>query len=76
MVVEYKLFYFNFRGRGEVIRLIFAAAGQKFEDQRFEFEEWPKFKAISPLGTCPWLEIKDDNKVIELGQSITIGKFI
>jgi glutathione S-transferase len=61
MVVQYKLNYFNFRGRGEVIRLIFAAAGQKYEDRRFDFAQWPEIKGKSPFGTCPWLEIHDGN---------------
>lgn len=73
MVAEYKLVYFNFRGRGEVIRLIFAAAGQKYDDHRFEMAQWSEYKPKSPLGTCPWLEIRDDGKVITLGQSTAIG---
>ena len=36
--------YFNLRARGELIRLIFAEAGEKYEDKRFSFEEWPKHK--------------------------------
>lgn len=72
----YKLNYFNLRARGEVVRLVFAAAGQKYEDNRFEFAQWPQYKALSPLGTCPWLEIHDGNKVRHLGQSNTIGKHI
>ena len=39
----YKLYYFNFRGGGETIRIIFAQAGVKYEDIRFsEGEQWAK----------------------------------
>ena len=41
----YKLHYFNLRGRAELCRLIFAYAGQEYEDHRFEFDEWPEIKA-------------------------------
>lgn len=73
MVVEYKLNYFNIRARGEVIRLIFAAADKKYIDNRFEFEQWPEYKKKAPLGACPWLEIHDEGHVTYLGQSIAIG---
>lgn len=52
-MVQYKLHYFNIRGRGEIIRLVFAAAGQEYEDHRFEFQDWPKYKQTTPFGTCP-----------------------
>lgn len=39
---EYKLTYFNGRGRAEITRLIFAAAGQKYTDERIS--DWPKGK--------------------------------
>ena len=42
-MVNYKLNYFNGRGRAEISRLIFAAAGVKFEDNRIE--DWPKAKS-------------------------------
>ena len=41
---EYKLTYFNLRGRAELSRLIFAYAGQKFQDVRIEREQWPELK--------------------------------
>ena len=41
---QYKLTYFNLRGRGELIRLLFAYAGQEYEDFRFEIAEWPEYK--------------------------------
>ena len=41
---EYKLKYFNFRGRAELPRLMFAEAGQCYEDIRIEQEDWPKEK--------------------------------
>ncbi|KAK3102752.1 hypothetical protein FSP39_013662 [Pinctada imbricata] len=41
---KYKLTYFNIRGRGELPRIIFAAANQPFEDKRVEFIDWPNLK--------------------------------
>ena len=42
---SYKLTYFDIRGRGEVVRLIFKAAEVEFEDKRVKFEEWGALKA-------------------------------
>ena len=68
----YKLTYFNGRGRAEVSRLIFAAAGQKYEDVRYERAQWPSHKAESPLGQIPYLEV-DGTKI---PQSLTIARFL
>lgn len=74
-MVNYKLYYFNARGRAELIRLIFVVAGQTFEDIRFEMNEWPEYKKISPLGQAPFLEMIDDkDRIFRLGQSLSIGK--
>jgi prostaglandin-H2 D-isomerase / glutathione transferase len=68
----YKLYYFNARGRAEISRLIFAAAGEKYEDIRYEQDEWPSHKAEMPLGQMPTLEI-DGTK---LPQSMSIARFL
>lgn len=42
---SYKLVYFDGRGRAELARLLFVAAGQKYEDKRVTPEEWPAMKS-------------------------------
>lgn len=68
----YKLYYFDGRGRSEVSRLIFAAAGQKFEDIRYSESEWALHKSEMPLGQMPVLEIDG----FKLPQSMTIARFL
>ena len=41
---NYKLTYFNVKGAAEVSRLMFAAAGVKYTDERVTREDWPKLK--------------------------------
>ena len=68
----YKLHYFNGRGRAETSRLLFTAAGQKFEDVRYEPNEWPSHKSEMPLGQVPVLEVDG----VKLFQSIAIARFL
>ncbi|CAF1112738.1 unnamed protein product [Rotaria magnacalcarata] len=68
----YKLFYFNIRARAEVSRLIFAAAGQKFEDVRIERNDWLSNKNQMPLGQVPVLEYNGT----KLPQSTSIARFL
>jgi glutathione S-transferase len=68
----YKFHYYNARGRGEICRLIFAAAGEKFEDIRYELTEWPSHKAEMPLGQIPVLEYNG----VKLPQSLSIARFL
>jgi glutathione S-transferase len=42
--MSYKLSYFDAKGRGEAIRLIFAQAGVKFADDRIKHENWANIK--------------------------------
>ena len=39
---DYKITYFDGRGRAELTRLIFTAAGIKYTDERIK--DWPKGK--------------------------------
>jgi len=68
----YKLYYFNVRGRAEIARLIFSAAGEKFEDIRYERNEWSSHKSEMPLGQMPVLEVDE----VKLPQSMTIARFL
>lgn len=43
-MVQYKLIYFDVRGAGEAIRMIFHYAKEKFEDVRVEQAKWDKLK--------------------------------
>jgi hypothetical protein len=49
-MVQYKLYYFNIKARAEIARWLFAYAGQKYQDIRYEFSEWPQHKTESPFG--------------------------
>ncbi|KAK7102217.1 probable glutathione S-transferase 7 isoform X2 [Littorina saxatilis] len=66
-----KLVYFDIRGRAEFIRMVLEAAGQKYEDVRYSFEEWPQHKSESPYGQLPWVEYQ--GKLY--GQSNAIAAF-
>ena len=68
---SYTLNYFNGRGRAELTRLIFAAAGASFTDNRIG--DWPATKNDTPLGQLPYLTIDGTTK---LPQSISIARFV
>ncbi|XP_064596254.1 glutathione S-transferase 1-like [Liolophura sinensis] len=76
---KYKLTYFNFKAKGEIIRLLFKVAGVPFEDFRIEVgadlkppEDWLKLKPKMPFGQIPLLEV--DGK--ELVQTIAIKMYL
>jgi glutathione S-transferase len=75
-MVHYKLIYFNGRGLAEPSRYIFAAAGQDYEDFRFERDEWPKHKPNTPLGQAPVLEITDGSHTSQIAQSLAIARYL
>ena len=75
-MVQYKLYYFNAKGRGEFLRMMFMAAGLVVQDNRIESANWPQLKGQAPLGRMPFLEINDGQKVHKIGQSLSIGRYL
>merc|ERR1711937_1069083 len=69
---EYKLTYFNARGRAELTRLVFAASGVEFKDVRIEKEEWLALKDKTPLGQLPVLEVDG----VQLPQSLAMARYV
>jgi len=69
---DFKLTYFNVKGRAELTRLIFAKSGTPFEDERIEFADWPARKATTPMGQLPILNYKGQDMI----QSMTIARFV
>ncbi|XP_045166387.2 S-crystallin SL11-like [Mercenaria mercenaria] len=71
-----QLNYFNGKGRGEIIRMVFAAAGKskEFEDRRIEFKDWPQEKTKAPLGQLPYIKLNDKEQTT-VGQSIPIARY-
>ncbi|XP_046639264.1 hematopoietic prostaglandin D synthase-like [Daphnia pulicaria] len=69
---EYKLHYFNMKGRAELARLIMAYAKVPYEDIRYEMTEWPQHKAKMPNGQVPVLEWKGQF----LTESLAIVRFL
>lgn len=68
----YKFSYFDVRGRGELCRYVFYAAGRDFEDDRVKGEDWPSMKPNTPFGQMPVLDV--DGK--KLAQSGSIARYL
>jgi len=70
-MAQYKLTYFQLRGKAEAIRMTFSVAGVEFEDVRVSIDEWVsklKHSGISPSGVLPVLEF--DGKVLTESKAI------
>jgi glutathione S-transferase len=68
-----KLYYFDIRGRAEIIRLILAAANRAKKDIRFDLSQWPEYKSKMLIGQTPVLEISDNT---HLTQSLAIARYL
>eukprot|EP00195_Chlamydomonas_chlamydogama_P016204 CAMPEP_0202896368 /NCGR_PEP_ID=MMETSP1392-20130828/5384_1 /ASSEMBLY_ACC=CAM_ASM_000868 /TAXON_ID=225041 /ORGANISM="Chlamydomonas chlamydogama, Strain SAG 11-48b" /LENGTH=217 /DNA_ID=CAMNT_0049581709 /DNA_START=122 /DNA_END=775 /DNA_ORIENTATION=- len=69
---KYTLHYFAAPGRAEVARLIAVVGGLDWEDKHYGYDDWPAFKAKTPFGQVPVLEV--DGKM--LGQSAAIERYL
>ncbi|XP_035668483.1 hematopoietic prostaglandin D synthase-like [Branchiostoma floridae] len=69
---SYKLTYFDGRGRAETCRLLLAAGGIEYEDNRLPQEQWPAFQPKTPFGQLPVMEV--DGTV--LGQTNSIARYV
>ncbi|XP_004590684.1 hematopoietic prostaglandin D synthase [Ochotona princeps] len=69
---NYKLTYFNMRGRAEIIRYIFAYLDIKYEDRRIELTDWPEIKSCIPFHKIPILEVDG----VVLHQSLAIARYL
>eukprot|EP00106_Octopus_bimaculoides_P016005 XP_014783447.1 PREDICTED: S-crystallin 2-like [Octopus bimaculoides] len=70
---SYTLHYFNHRGRAEICRMLFAAAGVQYNDRRIESSEWSGMRSRMPCSMLPMLEI--DNKT-QIPQSMAIARYL
>uniref|UniRef100_A0A0L8HM98 Uncharacterized protein n=1 Tax=Octopus bimaculoides TaxID=37653 RepID=A0A0L8HM98_OCTBM len=70
---SYTLYYFNHRGRAEICRMLFAAAGVQYNDRRIESSEWRSMRSNMPCSMMPMLEL--DNKV-QIPQSMAMARFL
>merc|ERR1711963_8551 len=64
--------YFDIRGRGEITRLLFAAAKKQLNEVRVQFADWPKLKPTMPFGQLPLLNISGSY----YAQSLAIQAYI
>uniref|UniRef100_A0A914YC91 GST N-terminal domain-containing protein n=1 Tax=Panagrolaimus superbus TaxID=310955 RepID=A0A914YC91_9BILA len=71
-MVHYKLSYFDTRGIGEAIRLLFKYAKVDFEDHRFTRDQWAAIKPTTPAGKVPILEFDG----ITLVESAAISRYL
>nr|KAG5687206.1 hypothetical protein BaRGS_006827 [Batillaria attramentaria] len=67
-----KLYYLHLTCRAEVCRLLLAASGVEWEDVRFPYADWPKFKPAAPFGKCPYMDY--NGKIY--GEAVAIANFL
>jgi len=76
MSPKYKLIYHDRAGRGELIRILFHAGKEEFEDHRVDAAEWQTLKVTIPSGELPVLETPDTKPGHPMTQSIAIARYL
>ncbi|GMR37933.1 hypothetical protein PMAYCL1PPCAC_08128, partial [Pristionchus mayeri] len=71
---HYKLTYFDLRGRGEPIRMMFAIAGVPLEEKRVQMEDWEEMvkNNVTPFDALPMLEVDG----VKFAQTLAILRYI
>lgn len=72
-MAKFKLIYFKGRARAELVRLIFHAAGEEFEDVQLDDNSWQQVKTTSPTGSLPMLVIDGNEQLV---QSMAIARYV
>jgi len=75
-MVQYKLYYFPVRGRGDFLRYIFEYGNIPYEEItiKFDLAEWRSTtKQKMPMGVLPVLELEDGR---QLSQSLAIARYL
>ncbi|XP_057293250.1 glutathione S-transferase A2-like [Hydractinia symbiolongicarpus] len=68
MSPKYSLLYFDIRGRGEAIRMLFKYAGVEFEEKTISFAEFDAIKGNvkeTPTGQIPVLTTQCGKKIVQ-----------
>ncbi|KAL8569077.1 hypothetical protein ACOMHN_020519 [Nucella lapillus] len=71
-MADFKLYFFDFWGPGDLARLILGASGREWEDIRFPMEDLPKYLHMAPFGQVPFLWHKGQY----YGESVAICNFL
>lgn len=61
----YKVYYFDMRGRAEIIRMVLSAADKEFEDIRLSREEWEKMKPSTPSKVLPIVDTPEGERLVQ-----------